>query len=159
MLSVFSYSEKSFQQQRKALHGNMLVGYIDITCSWLVNFRMWHRRLSTPPSWNTSSLASLHFFRMEKCNSFKRNLHRCVARNRVLGCLPTLMDFCLAKVQQQQQLLYWWFLKVLPGKPVTELHCNTFPEMSELHWIVEMVYVKLDCWIYNVVHSFSNWGN
>lgn len=76
----------------------------DLTCLWLGNFRMWHRRLSTPPSWNTSSLASSRFFRMEKCSSFKKNLHRCVARNKGLGCIPTLMDFCLVKVHHQQQL-------------------------------------------------------
>ena len=54
------------------------IGRVTTWCnmSWTFHFRMWHRLLSTPPSWSTSSLASSRFCRMERCNSSKKNLHR-----------------------------------------------------------------------------------
>lgn len=86
---MFVMQLKSLQQQRKkwlknSQHFKMTAENTkllhDIKCLGLVNFRMWHPHLSTPLSWNTSSLASSRFFRMERCSFFKKNLHRCVSK-------------------------------------------------------------------------------
>ncbi len=94
----------------------MTAGYteLNIKCVGLVDFRMWHLRLSTPPSWNTSSLASSPFFRMERCSFFKKNLHRCVARDKSLSFFLHSANLeLLINIQQQQFTLYlccWnWF--------------------------------------------------
>lgn len=140
-----SATTKKQPWERFAQHWSMTAGYTEllrgIQCLGLVNFRMWHLRFSTPPSWNISSLASSRFFRMERCNSFKRNQHRCVLKTQ-FGLLLTLTTFHLfISVQQQLSLIG---VESELAKSVTEVHHNTFPEMSEHRWIISNVYEKLD---------------